>query len=88
MLGVYDIYRSGRPAASWIAAILDSLPWTYTADMFRTTRFGVAEAHGLGTVMQANYLLEHGAIEITDDGRFRPVPEVFEDAFRASPTSC
>ena len=38
--------------------ILDSLPWTYTAGMFRTTRFGVAEAHGLGMVLQANYLLE------------------------------
>ncbi len=63
-------------------AILDSLPWTYTAGMFRTTRFGVAEAHGLGMVLQTNYLLENGAVEITDDGRFQPVPEVFDDAFR------
>jgi hypothetical protein len=50
--------------------------------MFRTTRFGLTEAHGQGMVMQANYLLAKGAIEVTDDGRFRPVPEAFRDAFR------
>ena len=62
--------------------ILDSLPWTYTAGMFRTTRFGVAEAHGLGMVLQANYLLEKGAVELTEAGRFRPLPEAFEETFR------
>jgi hypothetical protein len=81
VLGIYDIYalvENGVMAPE----ILDSLPWTYTAGMFRTTRFGVAEAHGLGMVLQANYLLEKGAVELTEDGRFRPVPELFEDTFR------
>jgi hypothetical protein len=81
VLGVYDIYAlvgSGVMAPE----ILDSLPWTYTAGIFRTTRFGVAEAHGLGMVLQANYLLEKGAVLITDDGRFQPVPELFEESFR------
>ncbi len=81
VLGVYDIYAlvgSGVMAPE----ILDSLPWTYSAGMFRTTRFGVAEAHGLGMVLQANYLLEKGAVEITEEGRFRPVPELFEESFR------
>jgi hypothetical protein len=81
VLGVYDIYAlvgSGVMAPE----ILDSLPWTYTAGMFRTTRFGVAEAHGLGMVLQANYLLENGAVVITNDGRFQPVPELFEESFR------
>jgi len=81
VLGVYDIYalvESGVMAPE----ILDSLPWTYTAGMFRTTRFGVAEAHGLGMVLQANYLLEKSAVVITDDGRFQPVPELFEESFR------
>ena len=50
--------------------------------MFRTTRFGVAEAHGLGMVLQANFLLEKGAVELTEDGLFRPVPELFEKSFR------
>jgi hypothetical protein len=81
VLGVYDIYalvESGVMAPE----ILDSLPWTYTAGMFRTTRFGVAEAHGLGMVLQANFLLEKGAVDLTEDGRFRPVPELFEESFR------
>jgi hypothetical protein len=64
-------------------AILGSLPWTYTAGIFRTTRFGVAEAHGLGMVLQTNFLMEKGAIEITEEGKFRPVPDRFRDAFRA-----
>jgi hypothetical protein len=81
VLGVYDIYALvGEGVMD--GAILDALPWTYTAGMFRTTRFGVAEAHGLGMVLQANYLLEHGAVEITEDGRFAPVPDRFETAFR------
>jgi hypothetical protein len=82
VLGVYDIYGLVEKGVME-PAILDSLPWTFTADMFRSTRFGVAEAHGLATVMEANYLIEQGAVEITDDGRFRPVPVRFEDTFRA-----
>jgi len=80
-LGVYDIYALVEKG-TMDPAILDSLPWTYTAGIFRTTRFGVAEAHGLGMVLQTNFLMERGAIEITEDGRFRPVPERFEPAFR------
>jgi hypothetical protein len=81
VLGVYDIYTLVAKGVM-SPEILDSLPWTYTAGMFRTTRFGVAEAHGLGMVLQANYLLEKGAVELTQDGRFRPVPELFEEGFR------
>jgi len=81
VLGVYDIYALvGKGVME--PEILESLPWTYTAGIFRTTRFGVAEAHGLGMVLQTNFLLEKGAVEITPDGKFRPVPEVFEGAFR------
>jgi hypothetical protein len=80
-LGVVDIYAL---VAKGIMdpAILDSLPWTYTAGIFRTTRFGVAEAHGLGMVLQTNFLLANGAVEITEEGKFRPVPDRFEQAFR------
>jgi len=81
VLGVYDIYALVESGVME-QKILDSLPWTYTAGMFRTTRFGVAEAHGLGMVLQANFLLEKGAVELTEDGRFRPVPELFEETFR------
>jgi hypothetical protein len=33
------------------------------ADIFRTVRFGVAEAHGRGDIMQFNYFVEHGAVK-------------------------
>ncbi len=81
VLGVYNIYALVDRGVMG-PEILEHLPWTYTAGMFRSTRFGVAEAHGLGVVIQTNYLLEKGAVEITDDGKFRPVPEKFQAAFR------
>jgi hypothetical protein len=81
VLGIYDIYAL-VDSGVMSPGILDSLPWTYTAGMFRTTRFGVAEAHGLGMVLQANYLLDKGAVELTEYGRFRPVPELFAETFR------
>jgi hypothetical protein len=82
VLGVYDIYALVEQGVME-PSILESLPWTYTAGMFRTTRFGVAEAHGLGMVLQANYLLEKGAVEITEEGRFRPVEGLFEESFKS-----
>ena len=35
---------------------------SYVAGIFRTVRFGVAESHGAGEIMQFNYLTEQGAI--------------------------
>jgi hypothetical protein len=35
---------------------------SYVAGIFRTVRFGVAEAHGQGEIMQFNYYTEQGAI--------------------------
>jgi hypothetical protein len=81
VLGVFNLYALVDRGVM-DPSILDHLPWTYTAGMFRTTRFGLTEAHGQGMVLQANYLLAKGAIEVTDDGRFRPVPDAFRDAFR------
>jgi hypothetical protein len=43
----------------------ENLPKTYAsyvAGIFRTVRFGVAEAHGHGEIMQFNYYVEQGAI--------------------------
>lgn len=81
VLSVYNIYALVERGVME-PEILEHLPATVTAGMFRSTRFGVAEAHGLGVVIQTNFLLERGAIAITEDGRFRPVPEAFLGAFR------
>jgi hypothetical protein len=79
VLGVHNLYAAfDRKVVP--AAIVDPLPWTYVAGLFRTARFGVAEAHGLGVVLQTNYLLGKGAVAITPEGHFRPVAGRFRGA--------
>jgi hypothetical protein len=41
---------------------LNGIYASYLAETFRTIRFGIAEAHGQGSMMQLNYLAEQGAI--------------------------
>ncbi|MFZ0980133.1 MAG: hypothetical protein WAN23_12105 [Candidatus Acidiferrales bacterium] len=43
-------------------AKLDGIYASYLAETFRTIRFGIAEAHGQGSMMQLSYLTEQGAI--------------------------
>jgi hypothetical protein len=42
---------------------------SYVAGIFRTVRFGTAEAHGRAEMMEFNFLSEHGAIA-RDNGRY------------------
>jgi hypothetical protein len=41
---------------------IEALQTSYVAGIFRTIRFGVAEAHSAGEMMQFNYFVEKGAI--------------------------
>ena len=41
---------------------IEALQTSYVAGIFRTIRFGVAEAHSAGEMMQFNYFVEQGAI--------------------------
>ncbi len=43
---------------------------SYVGGIFRTVRFGTAEAHGRAEMMEFNYLSEHGAIRRNADGRY------------------
>jgi hypothetical protein len=43
---------------------------SYVAGIFRTVRFGVAEAHGQAEMMEFNYLSERGAIVRQASGRY------------------
>jgi hypothetical protein len=43
---------------------------SYVAGIFRTVRFGVAEAHGRAEMMEFNYLSEQGAITRDANGRY------------------
>ncbi len=43
---------------------------SYVAGIFRTVRFGVAEAHGQAEMMEFNYLSERGAVSRQSSGRY------------------
>jgi len=43
---------------------------SYLAGIFRTVRFGTAEAHGRAEMMEFNYLSEHGGIQRDASGRY------------------
>jgi hypothetical protein len=43
---------------------------TFLADVFRTIRFGLSEAHGRGMALQLNWLLDAGAFRVRADGTF------------------
>ncbi len=43
---------------------------SYFGGLFRSVRFGVAEAHGRGAAVQINRFLEDGAVTLDDQGRF------------------
>ena len=44
---------------------------SYVGGMFRTVRFGTAEAHGQAEMMEFNYLSEQGAIRRNPNGRYQ-----------------
>jgi hypothetical protein len=59
---------------------------TYLASMFRSIRFGVDEAHGLGVAVQLNYFLDTGAVKVNPDGTFAVVPEKIQGSVTALTT--
>jgi len=80
----------GMYALKWLvdhgALPKDKLDYYYAshiAGIFRTVRFGVAEAHGRAEIMEFNYLSERGAIKRETSGRyaidFVKVPDAFAD---------
>ncbi|MEZ5330914.1 MAG: peptidase [Thermoanaerobaculia bacterium] len=81
VMGVYDILAL-IDAGEIPAELRETLEPTYVAGLFRSARFGVHEAHGRGVIAQFNYLLEKGALEVDDEGRFRAVSEKFPDGIR------
>jgi hypothetical protein len=52
------------------ATLRESMYDTYLASAFRSIRFGISEAHGRGTAIQLNFLLDYGAVSIEKDGTF------------------
>lgn len=60
---------------------------TYLASAFRSIRFGITEAHGLGQAMQFEYLKEQGGFAYDPaTQKFRVVMDKIEDAVRSLTT--
>ncbi len=55
---------------------------TYLAGLFRSVRFGIAEAHGAANAIQFNYLVDKGVITV-EEGRFRIDAEAFPAAIES-----
>ena len=49
---------------------LDECYTSYVGGIFRTVRFGVAEAHSQAAMMEFNYLMEQGALKRLPTGRY------------------
>jgi hypothetical protein len=72
VVGLYSLYAlMDRGVAP--EGLAEALPWTVVAGFFRSARFGIGSAHGQGVVLQVNYLIEKGAVEVNPDGKFRPI---------------
>ncbi|MEP7117840.1 MAG: hypothetical protein ABI880_09670 [Acidobacteriota bacterium] len=56
---------------------------TFLASAFRSIRFGVTEAHGIGQAVQLNYLLDKGAFTVNADGTFGVVTAKIRDGVTA-----
>ncbi len=56
---------------------------SYLAGIFRTVRFGTAEAHARGEMMQFNFLSEKGAIRRLESGLYTIDPEKWREGVAA-----
>jgi hypothetical protein len=52
------------------SSLRDDMYDTYLASAFRSIRFGVSEAHGRGTAIQLNFLLDFGAFSEGKNGTY------------------
>ncbi len=55
---------------------------TFLGGFFRSVRFGASEAHGQANMIQFNFLVERGAVERGEDGRYRVNNERIRGAVR------
>ncbi|MCH7640511.1 MAG: hypothetical protein IH855_13800 [Bacteroidetes bacterium] len=56
---------------------------TFVASIFRSIRFGTSSSHGRANLIRFSFFREIGAIEATEDGRWRIVPEKMAEAVDA-----
>ncbi len=81
VMGVYDIlYLVDRE--EFPAEFRNEMLFTYFAGLFRSIRFGTAEAHGKGAATQLIYFMEKGIAQTNDEGMFTVDFPALENAIR------
>lgn len=55
---------------------------TFLAGLFRSVRFGAADAHGIANAIELNWMLERGGIGVDDSGHWSVDEEKFKPALR------
>lgn len=80
LLGLRLLGQEGvLPAGAWSRQLT-----SYLASLFRTVRFGTAEAHGRAAVVSLNWFLERGGVRVdAGTGRFEVEPEPMEASIRS-----
>jgi hypothetical protein len=64
-------------------SLQDSIYDTFLASAFRSIRFGITEAHGRGTAIQLNFLLDYGSVSAEKDGTFSVNEAKIKEGIRA-----
>jgi hypothetical protein len=64
-------------------SLQESIYDTFLASAFRSIRFGITEAHGRGTALQLNFLLDYGAFTLEKDGTFTVNRGKIQDGVKA-----
>ncbi|MEM1055549.1 MAG: Zn-dependent hydrolase [Bacteroidota bacterium] len=82
VLGLY-IVTSLIERGEWEEATLEEHYVTFVASIFRSLRFGASSADGRTALLRFSYLMEQGAIEQTEDGRWRVVLEEMSSTVEA-----
>src|SRR5690606_1976069 len=82
VLGLYMV-QSLIERGEWEEAELMDHYVTFVASIFRSVRFGASSAHGRANLARFNFFKERGAIERTEDGRWRVVEARMGEAVEA-----
>jgi hypothetical protein len=64
-------------------SLQESIYDTFLASAFRSIRFGITEAHGRGTAIQLNFLLDYGAFVLDKGGTFSVNRAKIKDGIKA-----
>ena len=82
VLGLYMVERLVE-SGQWTEATLPQHYATFIASIFRSVRFGTADAHARANLVRLNFFVEQGALAVQPDGTWHVDTAKMPDAIRA-----